>query len=122
MYKANCATSVDKIRGQIGFGVVIRNCNEDVMASCAHMEKANLRLKSAKLTAMYKSILYSSDCGLAPFSFETDEANVVKWILADIDSLSSSLGMVTFSHTDKFANRVAQGLSNFALEIVEDTY
>ncbi|KAK0596825.1 hypothetical protein LWI29_019379 [Acer saccharum] len=67
MYKANCATSVDKIRGRIGFGVVIRNCNEDVMASCAHMEKANLRLKSAKLTAMYKSILFSSDCGLAPF-------------------------------------------------------
>ncbi|KAK3228673.1 hypothetical protein Dsin_000554 [Dipteronia sinensis] len=135
MYKANCDASVDRIRRRIGFGIIIRNCKGEVMASCAQTVKANLGLKSAKLTAMLKSILFSRDCGLAPCLFEMDEANVVKWILDgdyrdseyglildDIESLISNFTRGNFTHTGKHTNRVAHGLATFALQSSEDTY
>ena len=134
-YKVNCAALVDSRRGKIGFGIVIRNCNGDVMASCAQMDMENLSLKSAKLAAIYRSIQFSSDCGLTPCSFETDDACVVNWILngdhrdsevgvilADIDSLSLSLGVLSFSYSDTSSNRVAQGLAAAAIDMMEDTY
>ncbi|KAK0583954.1 hypothetical protein LWI29_005542 [Acer saccharum] len=134
MYKANCGAAIDRLKGKIGFGIVIRNCKGEVMASCAQSVMANLSLKSAK-QAMCKSILFSCDCGLASCSFEMDEACIVKWIvngdykesengliLDDIDSLVSDLGEVIFNHTDRRANRVAQGLATFALMSNEDTF
>ncbi|KAK3180690.1 hypothetical protein Dsin_000079 [Dipteronia sinensis] len=120
-YKANCDVAVDRIRGRIGFGIVIRDCNREVMASCAQAMKANLGLKSAKLTAIHKGILFSLDCGLTPCTFELDKASVINWILdgkhkesvnglilEDIDSLRLRLIGVNLTHTVRQGNRVAQ--------------
>ncbi|KAK1576780.1 hypothetical protein Q3G72_016433 [Acer saccharum] len=100
MYKANCGVFVNKSKRRIGIGIVIRNHNGNIMASCSQALDANLSLKAAKLTAVLRSILFSRDCGLAPCLVEVLEATVVRWIvngsyrqsefgviLNDIDSL-----------------------------------
>ncbi|KAK2641090.1 hypothetical protein Ddye_022853 [Dipteronia dyeriana] len=135
MYKANYDTAVDSLRGKIGFGVVIRNCKEELIASSAQSVMANLSLKSAKLTTMCKSILFSCDCGLALCSFEMDEARIIKWIanadhrelkngliLNDINSFVSNLGEMNFNPTDRHNNRVAQGLATFPIKSNKDTF
>ncbi|KAK0583053.1 hypothetical protein LWI29_032899 [Acer saccharum] len=135
MYKANCDIAIDKLNGKIGFGIVIRNFKGEVMASCSQRMLANFSLKSAKLTAVYKSINFSCDCGLSPCSFEVDDANIVRWIangdpresdngsiLEDIDSLVANLGGVSFCTSNRFANRVAKGLANFALKCEDDNF
>ncbi|KAK3189665.1 hypothetical protein Dsin_029226 [Dipteronia sinensis] len=135
MYKVNCDTAVDRINSKVGFGIVIRNSKGEVMASCAQSMVANFSVKTAKLFAVWKSIIFSGDCGLTPCSFELDEACIVKWIkngchrdsangiiLNDIDLMVANLGEVAFCHTDKSANRVARGLAIFALKSSDDTF
>ncbi|KAK0579988.1 hypothetical protein LWI29_034604 [Acer saccharum] len=133
--QANCDIAIDKVNGKIGFGIIIRNCKRELMASCSQQVLANFSLKSAKFTAVCKSIIFSCDCGLILCSFEVDDANIVRWIangdlresdngsvLEDIDSLVAKLGGVSFCHTNRVANRVAKGLANFALKCDDNTF
>ncbi|KAK1591118.1 hypothetical protein Q3G72_002651 [Acer saccharum] len=128
MYKSKCDIVVDRIAGKIGFGTVIRDSKEEVMASCAQSMMANLSLKSAKLVAVWKSITFSKDCGLNPCAFELDEACAVKWIQKGGHRESvhgrilDDIGEVVFCHTDRGANKVARGLAKFALKSNDDTF
>ncbi|KAK2638580.1 hypothetical protein Ddye_026375 [Dipteronia dyeriana] len=135
LYKANCDVSINRSKRRIGIGIVIRDHKGRVMASCSQSLNVNLSLKAAKLTAVLKSILFSLDYGLASSSFGLDEACIVKWILdcsyresvfglilEDIDSLVSMASGMIFTHADKKANRVAQGLARYATESSDDTY
>ncbi|KAK2643423.1 hypothetical protein Ddye_025186 [Dipteronia dyeriana] len=120
MYKAKCDVSLNIFKRRIGFGIVIRYHQGNVMAYCSQTMNAKLSLKAAKLIVVLKSFLFSRDCGLAPCLFELDEANVVKWILDgnyrelkigpildDIDSLLAITSWMKFNHYDKKTNRVA---------------
>ncbi|KAK2641080.1 hypothetical protein Ddye_022843 [Dipteronia dyeriana] len=114
-YKANCDTTVDRINGKVGFGIVIRNNRGDVMAYCVQSMVANFSIKTAKLVDVWKSIIFSGDRDLTPCSFELDETCIVIWIkngghgdsvneiiLHDIDSLVNNLGEVDlFTLTDR---------------------
>ncbi|KAK2646949.1 hypothetical protein Ddye_022144 [Dipteronia dyeriana] len=135
MYKAKCDTTVDRINGKVGFGIVIQNNRGEVMASYAQSMIVNFSIKTAKLAFVWKNIIFSGDCGLTPCSFELDKACIVNWIkngghrdsvngiiLHDIDSLVNNLGEVDFCHTDRSANRVAKGLAIFALKSTDDTF
>ncbi|KAK3177767.1 hypothetical protein Dsin_033219 [Dipteronia sinensis] len=126
---------VDRINSKVDFGIVIRNNKGEVMVSCAQSMVVNFSVKTAKLFAVWKSIIFSGDCGLTPCSFEMDEACIVKWIkngchrdsangiiLNDIDLMVANLGEVAFCHTDRSANRVARGLAIFAHNSSDDTF
>ncbi|KAK2663494.1 hypothetical protein Ddye_002068 [Dipteronia dyeriana] len=53
-YKVNCVALVDRVGGRTGIGVVIRDEDCNVLASCAQNLVANLNCKAAKLTAILK--------------------------------------------------------------------
>ncbi|KAK2635853.1 hypothetical protein Ddye_030645 [Dipteronia dyeriana] len=135
-YKANCGVSMDRVERRIGFGIVIRDHNGNVMASCSLSMEASLCLRAANITAVLRSINFCMDCGLTPCSFELDETNIIKWIvngnfreldvgpiLKDIDSLSSRCCWdMKFNHVDKKNNSVANGLTKLAIESSDDIY
>ncbi|KAK0602913.1 hypothetical protein LWI29_038208 [Acer saccharum] len=135
VYKANCDARVDKNRGLTGIGIVIRDSNGEVFASCVQSFEANLSTKAAKSMAFARSIQFVLYCGLEPCIFEADDATIVKWIkdgshrtseygllLEDISNLSMKLRMVNFDYVPRCANVVAKGLAKHALEINSDIY
>ena len=135
VYKANCDVKVDKLGDRTGIGVVVRDRNGDMFASCSQTFEANLTIRAAKLTAFVKSIQFVIDFGLEPCVFEGDDASVVKWInegnhcssengvlLNDISSLSRQLRIVKFGHCPKKANMVASALACLALKITSDSF
>ncbi|KAK2663280.1 hypothetical protein Ddye_001854 [Dipteronia dyeriana] len=73
-YTASCDTTVDIIKGKVGFRIVIRNNRGEVMASCVQLMVANVSIKTTKMIDVWKSIIFSGECGLTPCSFELDEA------------------------------------------------
>ncbi|KAK1578950.1 hypothetical protein Q3G72_034437 [Acer saccharum] len=134
-YKANCDAELDIGNGQVGTGMIIRNSSGLVLASCSLVSRGNQSAKVAKLMAVLNCLQFSIDCGLAVGIVETDDAGVVKWInevgyldadfglvISKIRKLKVQMGDVTFSHTRKIANKVANKLALCALRTKKDTY
>ncbi|KAK2652206.1 hypothetical protein Ddye_012062 [Dipteronia dyeriana] len=134
-YKTNCSTIIDRRKGWIGFGIIIRNMNGEVMASSAHSIIANFSFKVAQLLAIKKSIQFGLDCGLALCLLEISEFMVVNWLL-DGNHKNSDSGMILEEIVDmintgnrvavisifRSANMPAYVLAGEALKILEDVF
>ena len=116
--------------GKAGLGVVIRNCQGNVMASLS--EQAPLPFSPDIVEAMAAATAISSaqELGIRPFILEGDSEAVIKTFMAAEDSLSSfghiiSLAKstlvtnecISFSHTYKSGNKVAHNLVRHARHV-----
>ncbi|TXG66459.1 hypothetical protein EZV62_007734 [Acer yangbiense] len=135
VFKVNCSAMVDKSGWHIGIGIIIQDFNGEVFASCAQSIAANYNFKAGTLAVILRSIHFVLDCGLEPCMFEADDASVVKWfndgshslsengvLLDDIKFSSSLLRIMRLDYVPKKANRVAQGLAQYALVHADDTF
>ncbi|KAI9200372.1 hypothetical protein LWI28_006673 [Acer negundo] len=91
--------------------------------------------KMEEIMAIYRGLVFSRDCGLAPCRLELDVSIVVKWInvgnhldslsgnvLAEISTLISSLNVIYVSHVPRLTNNVTHGLAKNALKVVDDLF
>ncbi|KAK0588980.1 hypothetical protein LWI29_008053 [Acer saccharum] len=137
IYKVNCSAmaGMDGNRIGIGIGIVIRNYEGVVMASCAQAIDGNFDGQIVGILALYKGILFNLDCGLKPCVFESDRCVTVEHILSgkflganygnildDIATLKKHNYGMDFLTITSAANRVAQRLARMGLDCVEDNF
>ncbi|KAK3222258.1 hypothetical protein Dsin_009283 [Dipteronia sinensis] len=79
-YKINCTAVMEERGGGFGLGIVIREVSGMVMASCSLQIAAGVDFWAANALAILKSSQFGKDCGLAPFTIESDSKRVVNWI------------------------------------------
>ncbi|KAI9195223.1 hypothetical protein LWI28_012866 [Acer negundo] len=85
--------------------------------------------------AIFKGILFSKDCGLAPYVLESNKAEAIARVLnnkfrnarygtiiSDIANLRSRSIDLSFCAIPCSANRVARKLAKHALDISKDSY
>ena len=110
--------------GKAGLGVVIRNCQGNVMASLSEQAPLPFSPDIVEAMAAARAISSAQELGIRPFILEGDSEAVIKTFMAAEDSLSSfghiiSLAKSTlvtnecicFSHTYRSGNKVAHNLT-----------
>ncbi|KAK3222063.1 hypothetical protein Dsin_009088 [Dipteronia sinensis] len=134
-YKVKCSDMADLGGKRLGIGIVIRNCDGVVMASCALVIDATLDWTVAGIMVVYKGILFSLDCDLSPCEFESDKAAAVErilngkflgakfgHILKDIEVLKTHNYGMKFRTTTKTANHTARRLARMGAEDTDDRF
>ena len=128
--KINFDGTVFSESNQSGVGVVIRDNNEAVLASCS--EKLHLAYKPDEVEALaaLKAVALARDLGFRKAILEGDSLNLIKALKSIEDSLSlasllvddvkrvaSSFERLVYSHVKRNSNRVAHSLAKNALHI-----
>ncbi|KAK1562324.1 hypothetical protein Q3G72_010146 [Acer saccharum] len=103
------------------------------MASCCQFLVANFDSIVAEIMAISKGILFGKDCGLAPCVLESNKAEAIDrvlnnkfrnasygYIISDITDLQSEFNGLSICAIPRSANRVAQKLAKYALDISKD--
>ncbi|KAK0574278.1 hypothetical protein LWI29_020929 [Acer saccharum] len=134
-FKMNCAVSVNSRSKRIGIGVIVKDSDGEVLACYSQRVEANMSNKEANLIAILKGLHFGVDCGLSPQVIELDDKDVIDWInsgshvdsafgaiLMDINMLMEDMDGLVFQYVSKLANKAAQGLSDIAFNISEDTF
>ena len=116
--------------GKAGLGVVIRNCQGNVMASLSEQAPLPFSPDIVETMAAARAISSAQELGIRPFILEGDSEAVIKTFMAAEDSLSSfghiiSLAKstlvtnecISFSHTYKSGNKVAHNLARHARHV-----
>ena len=116
--------------GKAGLGVVIRNCQGNVMASLSEQAPLPFSPDIVEAMAAARAISSAQELGIRPFILEGDSEAVIKTFMAAEDSLSSfghiiSLAKstlvtnecISFSHTYRSGNKVAHNLVRHARHV-----
>ncbi|KAK4847823.1 hypothetical protein QYF36_006261 [Acer negundo] len=131
-YKVNCDATLDAKRRN-GFGLVIRDSNDFVMAASSQVMVGSFNAQAAEVIGILKGIQFSTDCGLFLCSFEFNAEVVVRWInekshldfaygvvLTDIISTSFEMTDVRFDYTPRQGNQVVHLLPKNVLLLKEN--
>ncbi|KAK3187995.1 hypothetical protein Dsin_027556 [Dipteronia sinensis] len=134
-YKINCTAVMEERGGGFDLGIVIREVSGKVMASCSLQIAAGVDLWAANALAILKSSQFGKDCGLAPFTIESDSKRVVNWIKTashlnskygaipgDIDKVSTHWRGLGVTWVPSVCNKVALGLAKEALKLDGDRF
>ncbi|KAL5865476.1 hypothetical protein ACOSQ3_002990 [Xanthoceras sorbifolium] len=98
-YKVNSDAAVDSVRKRVGLGVVIRDCQGQVMAALSQVYPLLVSLEIAEAMAIRRGIQLVSELVLSPFGLESDASSVVSSILSLDHPLSNvvSLSLILLS-------------------------
>ncbi|KAK2655631.1 hypothetical protein Ddye_008683 [Dipteronia dyeriana] len=131
----NCSVLADLGGKRIGIGIIIRNCEGAVIASCAQNIMGIFDGQVAGIMVVYKGILFSFKCGLRLYVFESNCSSVVDRILSgnflganvghileNISNLEKLNYMMNFKAITKATNHVALHLARIGVDYEEDKF
>ncbi|KAK3224293.1 hypothetical protein Dsin_011318 [Dipteronia sinensis] len=134
-YKINCKVVIHRDCGWIGFGIVIRDSLGLVMASCSVRTAARVDSWAANALVIRNGIQFGNECGLFPFSIESDAKRAVDEInksthldsnygsiLLDIASLLALWRVSGVKWAPAACNKVAFGLAKEAISRRDDFF
>ena len=134
MFKINIDATLN-VHGQMsGLGVVIRDCNGQVMASLCSQLGVCYSPEIAEVLAIRRGLRLAMETGLVPVVLESDASVVVNAIgsqdrssydvgiiIHDISCLLRSPCFNSISFVPRLANKVAHGLAKLALRFVGES-
>ena len=131
-YKINVDGAVFKAQKAAGIGVLIRDCQGQVIAAMSKKIKAPLGPLETKAKAVEAGLQFARDIGIQDCIFEGDSLTVfnaicgnslppssVAAVLSGIKTLSCQLRRVDFSHVRRQCNTPAHLLAQHAKDIVD---
>ncbi|KAL5741464.1 hypothetical protein ACOSP7_028196 [Xanthoceras sorbifolium] len=126
--KMNVDAALNKSSGQVGLGIVIRNCYGDLVLAVGISSSYVFDVAEAEAKAVLEGVRLASARGLVPLCIESDSQCVVKLcngisstrccldnIIHDIQVLCRSLDIVSISHVFRGCNSVAHSIAKWAL-------
>ncbi|TXG55030.1 hypothetical protein EZV62_020286 [Acer yangbiense] len=108
-FKLNVDAAIDKDRGRVGIGLIIRDCNGEVLASCAQRIDDFCTPMVAEAVAILRGLMFAREVGIWPQVVESDAKAVVD--LVNCDGLICS---------DMDADRAAHSIAKLGLHVVSD--
>ncbi|KAL5754888.1 hypothetical protein ACOSP7_023108 [Xanthoceras sorbifolium] len=130
VFKLNLDASCDMLSGCSALGVVVRNATGLAVFAAVVPLKFCADVEVAEARAILAGIQLAAQRGLLPLLVETDSLNVshlcngdllsrsdVENIIFDIQSLMSSLNIVSISFISRLENGVAHGIAKRAFDL-----
>uniref|UniRef100_A0A7N2MU32 Reverse transcriptase domain-containing protein n=1 Tax=Quercus lobata TaxID=97700 RepID=A0A7N2MU32_QUELO len=113
-----------------GVGVVVRDMNGLVLASCAKRIHQSVKAMEIEAMAAATALTFAKDLGFQRLILEGDSLEVIQallertetltptgLLLEDVRSLSQNFDLLLYSHTKRDGNAVAHSLAKYALRI-----
>ncbi|KAK2640696.1 hypothetical protein Ddye_028491, partial [Dipteronia dyeriana] len=89
----NSDAAIDVVKRKAGIGLIVRDCSEDVLASCALSVMGGFSSVVAEAMTIRRGISFACEVGLFPCTIESDAQLVVKLINSNSFPLSE-IGLV----------------------------
>ena len=133
MLKLNVDAAANFQHNKLGIGAVIRNHRGDVIAALSKRVQGCFKSEEMEAKALFHSLNWAIQQQLQVAIVETDALRVFSALTStnrdlscfsdlidDVRYLLSFFPRVIISHTRRHANKAADGLAKFALELDED--
>ncbi|KAK2640685.1 hypothetical protein Ddye_028480 [Dipteronia dyeriana] len=126
--KMNTDAAIDNVGRKVGIGIILRDCDGNVLAVCSQKIMAGFSLQVAEAVALLKGLVLARDIGIWPGEVEMDAQSVVK-LLSSSNVRCSEVGLVItdiklqlflmpaciISFTPRETNKVAHHLAKLGL-------
>ena len=128
--KVNFDGATCSLEKSSGVGVVVRDMNGLVLASCAKRIHQSVKAVEIEAMAAATALSFAKDLGFQRLILEGDSLEVIQallertetltptgLLLEDVRSLSQNFDLLLYSHTKRDGNAVAHSLAKYALRI-----